>query len=477
MCNKKANRYKEGKVLGIRDKLLDFKRRLSDRKMYSIVIIAIGAVSLWGIYQFKHAANLRQELDSQYNRAFFEMVGYVNNVETLLAKSMVSTTTNRTAITLQEAWKQADLAQTNLGQLPVSQPVLASTAKFLNQVGDLSLAFDNQNIRGKALDDKQLGMVEKLHKYSASLNEKLGELQEDLNAGKLRWGELANKGTKLFSKTKPGEMMKKFETVGDNFKDFPTLIYDGPFSDHMGTAEARGLTGDKISVEEAREKVVEFLGKDRVGEITNYGKSDNGPIKTFSFQVKIKNASEDQTINLGVTQKGGHIEWMLYNRPVNEAKLNMDKAKKAGVKFLKEKGWNDMKDTYYIKQDNTATINYAYSPNDVTIYPDLIKLKVALDTGEIVGMEAKTYLSNHTERDIPQPKISMEEARKKINGKMKVVSTGMAYIPTNYKKELLCYEFKGKLNDKDFLVYINAQTGEEEDILMIVDTPNGVLTM
>ena len=155
--------------MGIRDKLLDFKRRLSDRKMYSIVIVVISAISIWGIYQFKHAANLRQELDGQYNRAFYEMVGYVNNVETLLAKSMVSTTTERTAITLQEAWKQADLAQTNLGQLPVTQPVLASTSKFLNQVGDLSLALDNQNIKGKSLNDEQYGMVEKLYKYSSSL--------------------------------------------------------------------------------------------------------------------------------------------------------------------------------------------------------------------------------------------------------------------------------------------------------------------
>lgn len=31
------------------------------------------------------------------------MVGYVHNVESLLAKSMVSTTNERTAITLQEA--------------------------------------------------------------------------------------------------------------------------------------------------------------------------------------------------------------------------------------------------------------------------------------------------------------------------------------------------------------------------------------
>ncbi|NLK87527.1 MAG: germination protein YpeB [Clostridiaceae bacterium] len=453
------------------------KRRLSDKKVYAIVVLAIAAISAWGIYQFRHAADLRQELDSQYNRAFYEMVGYVNNVETLLAKSMVSTTTDRTAITLQEAWKQADLAQTNLGQLPVSQPVLASTSKFLNQVGDLSLALDNQNIKGKPLSDEQYGMVEKLYKYSSSLSEKLRELQDDLNAGRLRWGELASKGTRLFSKTKPGEMMKKFETVGDNFKDYPTLIYDGPFSDHMSTAEARGLTGDKISVEKAKEKVREFLGKDRVQEVKDSGKSDNGPIKTYSFQVKLKDMPEDQMINIAVTQKGGHIEWMLSNRPAGESKLDMDKAKKAGTKFLKEKGYENMKDTYYIKQDNTATINYAYTQDDVTIYPDLIKLKIALDTGEITGMEAKTYLSNHTKRDIPEPKISMEEARKKINGKMEVLSSGLAIIPTNYKKEIFCYEFKGKLNDKDFLVYINAETGEEEDILMIIDTPNGVLTM
>lgn len=146
-------------TLGIRDKLLDFKRRLSDRKMYSVVIVLIAAVAAWGIYQYKRAADLRQELDNQYNRAFFEMVSYVNNVESLLAKSMVSTTTDRTAITLQEAWRQAGLAQTNLGQLPVSQPVLASTSKFLTQVSDLSLSLDNQNIRGKSLSKEQQDLL------------------------------------------------------------------------------------------------------------------------------------------------------------------------------------------------------------------------------------------------------------------------------------------------------------------------------
>lgn len=463
--------------MGLRDKLLDFKRRLSDKRMYSIVIVLIGAVSVWGIYQYKHAANLRQELDNQYNRAFYEMVGYVNNVETLLAKSMISTTTVKTAITLQEAWRQANMAQTNLGQLPVSQPVLASTSKFLTQVGDLSLSLDNQNIRGKALSDDQYKTVERMYKYSSALNKSLMELQNDLGTGRMKWGELASKGTRLFSKTSSKDMMKKIETINTTFQDYPSLIYDGPFSDHMSSAEARGLTGDMMNAEEAKKSVKKFLGEDRVQEVADAGKSDGGPIKTFSFNVTLKNTPKDQKINIGVSQKGGHVIWMLHNRPVKESKIDMEKAITAGRDFLNDKGYKNMEDTYYLTQDNIATINFAYRQKSVTVYPDLIKIKVALDTGEIVGLEAKTYLSNHTERKIPNPKISAEEARKKINGKLQLYGSGMAIIPTSYKKERLCYEFKGKLNNNDFIIYINAETGEEEDILMIVNTPNGVLTI
>jgi germination protein YpeB len=134
-------------------------------------------------------------------------------------------------------------------------------------------------------------------------------------------------------------------------------------------------------------------------------------------------------------------------------------------------------DTYYIKEDNTATINYAYKQDDVTIYPDLIKLKIALDNGEVVGFESKGYLSAHTTRTLPKPKLTPQQARGAINSKMQVLSTGLAIIPTDYKTEIFTYEFKGKLNNRDFLVYINAETGKEENILMIIDTPNGILTM
>ncbi len=136
-----------------------------------------------------------------------------------------------------------------------------------------------------------------------------------------------------------------------------------------------------------------------------------------------------------------------------------------------------MQETYYLKQEGTITINYAYHQNEVTIYPDLIKLKIALDNGEILGIETTGYLNSHEERNLPKVKISKEQAKATLNKNLQIESEGLAVIPTEYQTEILCWEFKGKVEDTEFLVYINADNGREEDILVIQDTPNGTLTM
>ena len=136
-----------------------------------------------------------------------------------------------------------------------------------------------------------------------------------------------------------------------------------------------------------------------------------------------------------------------------------------------------MKETYYMMQSGNIVINYAYNQDEVTIYSDLIKVKIALDNGEILGIETTGYLNSHKEREYKEPKIGLEEAKEKINDKLEIMSENMAIIPTEWKTELVCYEFKGKIEEKEFLVYINIETGKEEDILVILDTPGGTLTV
>ena len=136
-----------------------------------------------------------------------------------------------------------------------------------------------------------------------------------------------------------------------------------------------------------------------------------------------------------------------------------------------------MKETYYLTNENILTINYAYYQDNVIIYPDLVKVKIAMDNGEILGIEATNYLNNHIEkREFNNFKISQEDAKKLVSNKVKITSIDKAVIPTEHNSEINCYEIKGKIENNDFLIFINAETGEEEDILMIVNTPNGTLT-
>ena len=186
---------------------------------------------------------------------------------------------------------------------------------------------------------------------------------------------------------------------------------------------------------------------------------------------------KNNNASIAVSKKGGHVVYMNYNRNIENEEISQEQADEIGKNFLEEKGFENMKETYYLKNNGVVTINYAYQQDNVVIYPDLIKLKVALDNGEILGIETTGYLNSHFERTLQQPKISIDEARQTINQDLEIGSEGLAIVPTEYKTEVLCWEFKGKVEDREFLVYINVETGEEQDILMIVNTPNGTLTM
>ena len=107
----------------------------------------------------------------------------------------------------------------------------------------------------------------------------------------------------------------------------------------------------------------------------------------------------------------------------------------------------------------------------------MIKVKVALDNGEILGMEAHGYIMNHKHRDFPTIRLTQEEALSKVNKHLQVQATAPALIPKDSMREILCYEFKGNHNGKNFLIYINAENGKEEKILMLIESEEGILTI
>lgn len=451
-------------------KKIEFKKSYLTSLIVALTVVAVCLIAV--IINDKNDTKLASE--NNYNMAFYELVDYVENVETYLAKSLISSTPEHGAETLTHVWREANLAQAYLSQLPIESQELENTERFLNQVSDYSYSLSRKNIYNDSLTDQDLNNLKELHSYSVELENTLNQLSDDINSGRIKWSELIRKNEVAFAQQVSTSSLDGFSSLEENFHEYSGLIYDGAFSEHITNAEKKGLTGEEIDEETAKQKVIEFIGQDNVTEISSFGFSENATIPEYNFSVK---TPEEDNITISVSKKGGHIVYMNSNRSVNTEIISQEEANEKGKMFLSSHGFPDMRETYYLKQDGVVTINYAYTQNNVVIYSDLIKVKVALDNGEVLGIETTGYLNNHTQRDVSKVKISKEEAKKTLNKNLDIASQGLAIIPTEFQTEILCYEFKGKVEDKEFIVYINAENGREEDVLIITNTPNGILTM
>lgn len=449
-------------------------KKMKERHIWTICIILLVILVCAIALLYKTNKDYMTVSNNTYNLAFYELVDHMSDVENYLAKSLVTSDSEHSAETLIYVWRAANLAEVYLSQIPISNEGLSNTQKFLNQASEYSYALSRKCIENRNLAQDELNKLKDLYNYSTEVNTTLKQLSLEINSGTLNWKELSSDGSNMFEKEVSNMSTDGFGSIEENLKEYDGLIYDGAYSEHITSKDKKGLTGEDIDEEKAKQIAESFAGKDNIKNLNSFGLSENGNIKSYTIEIETNN---NDNIRMAISQKGGHIVFMNYNRDVMEEKLSEDEAENRAIEFLNSKGYTDMKKTYTIKEYGIITINYAYEENDVLIYPDLIKVKVALDNGDILGVETTGYLNNHETRNIDKTNIiSVEEAQKLANENLKIEDTRLAIIPTEFKTEIFCWEIKGKVDDRDFLLYINATTGKVEDILVIIQTENGTLT-
>lgn len=468
-------------------------RKLTYTDASRLALVLVVMLGLFCVALKRNNDEVVQTLESSYSRALYELVEYLDNVETLLAKSQISSSAEYAAKNLTEVWRKADLAQASLSQIPITHVTLEKTEQFLNQLSDYSYSLSHKAMEGKSLTEEEMKNVADFYDRCKVLNSVLNSLATDMGNGSLSWEELTKKQNNApFAQEVANLSQDSFGKIEENMQDYEGLIYDGPFSEHMTSTEPLGLgpSGDVSNLfdeKRAEEVVYEYVAKEQI-EALEYKGVVEANIRVHRFEGIFKDGSK---IDIDVSVQGGKVIWFLVAgsgdsiQVLEENKagslLDFNQAKEFALAFLKAHEIENMKETYYITENGMVTINFAYvekdtNLGDIVCYPDLLKVKVSLVDGSVIGMEAQSYYSSHHARKITLPKISIEEAKAKINQRLEIVSEGIAVIPTDFKTELTTYEFKGRIDENEFIVYVNVETGDEEKIFMILETPNGVLT-
>lgn len=440
--------------------------------LYSVLGAALIAVFLWGFSMRRSAKALENTVNNGYNRAFHDLASYIDNIDTQLTKAQLASSAAQLASISSEIFKESAEAKSALGQLPFSNVSLDNTAKFLSQVGDYTYVLSQNAINGGEISDDDRENLKSLNEYSAALKDSLSGIEEKLYSGDITFSELEDDTDGV--KAAGGDVLTDLENVEKSFDDYPSLIYDGPFSEHIENRESAMLKdAPEITRSEALKKAQQFLDV-RGNDLKFENMSENTAIDTYTFT----KSTRGEEMSISITKRGGYVLSFLDNiEQPGEENYDIDGATKIALNFLENHGYSDMTSSYYQKGNGIATINFAYSQDGIVCYSDLIKVRVALNTGEVIGFEAKGYLMNHSERDIAQPVLSAEEAKTYISTRLDVTSSGLALIPKDSLREVLCYEFKGTFNDKNFLIYVNAENGREEKIFLLIEDEGGVMTV
>ena len=249
-------------------------------------------------------------------------------------------------------------------------------------------------------------------------------------------------------------------------RNFPTLIYDGPYSDHILEKEPELLKGgSEITKQEALEKAA-FAAECRESDLKSDG-IVSGSIPSYRFS--------GDGISVSISKVGGHIVYIRRTAQIGNEILSVNQAIEKAKRQLERMGISGMLENYYYNQDGICIVNFAYIDGATICYTDLIKVVIAMDTGALMLDEASGYISNHKNRAFETPTQTIEEAMELVSNKLTVNNTSLALIPIN-SNGVRCYELAcTDKNGKEILVYINTNTLKEERVLILLKSDGGTL--
>lgn len=439
-----------------------------------VVVVALG----WGVTERMQRKSLQAALEASYERSLNGAASSVENLEVLLAKAAVSTSPQRASSLLTQSWYQADRAREMLAELPLGGMATNSIQNLLAQSGDYCLSLAQQLAEGRGLMPRQWDELVRLHRAVGGLVERFDRIRSSPRPRGL--------GLTLALMTPSTDLGRELSAAERDLKQFDALVYDGPYSAHLETRVRAVLPGSQVTGDAAAAKAQQFLadvsrhravsgaGADsppKVASVDAFG----GPVPSYAVKLKMS-TSPERLVEVDVSQKGGHVLVMMDPRPVGNASIDRQRAEKIARDFLTSQGFADVELTGVNRNGNLLTMSFAPVEHGFVLYPDTLRVTVALDDGQAVTYDALPYWQNHRPRQFDDVRLTPDDIRLLVNPRATVEEVKKAVIRLPGGRESLTYQARLNLDGERFLSFLNAVTGIEESILKVVEGEDRFIT-
>ena len=434
------------------------KRRVAGRSAMTAVFVVLFGLSLWANAALSaKVRRLDTQLMAERQREMADVVDAMADIEVNLEKLLLASGAAQSVQLLGETALLAQHVESGVARLPLSAQTSLGAMKFAGQMGDYVMTLAVRMSSGGMLTSQDEERIELLLSACQWLNAHLLSVDERLYREPMKQED-------PYVQTALGWQDEAFG--GEVEMGYPSLIYDGPFSDGRGTRAAQGLTGERVTREQARQAAARFAGT--TPEHVHGGADSGGQLEAFGFLAD----TPDGRVSVQVTGQGGHLLWMMPEEAAFERRYSTEECLLRAQSWLEEMGYEQMERCFVQEYDGMVVANFAAVQCGVLIYPEQVKLQVSRETGRVVGAECSQYLMSRRIRGEPSARLTKEQAGEMLSGRLCVTSQRLCVIPRQ-DEERLCWEFRGTFSGETYYAYIDADTGEAAEILRIAHTQEG----
>lgn len=406
--------------------------------LFAVILVIVG----FGFGQYYLQKGYQTQMEAGYRRAFREFAANLGNVASEIGVARVAVSETQVHSIAANVRRFIYAAQASLGQLPLAEVDLEHIERVMDQIYRDTFFYEQGRL--------SQGEIDALYKQVSYLDEEIQAI-------------LSGKETQF-----PWVSWKEYFTARISFADSLAQALTavnaglGEMNDSDPLTRSRGqIDGPTVSKEQAVDIAASFSGRDDViFEVINQGE---GQIPTYT----VEGRANGETITIEVSRSGGLVLWMMNPRTVSTSELSIKQMAQKGKVFLEERGFPPVHMTDVQVLNNRATLTYVPVLDGVLRYTEPLRVQVSAADGTILGFQGVAYYSSRSRGEVETSGADGLQMEGALNDQVQVLDEKLALILNDQQEEVLTYRFGVQYQEDYFLIYLNAQTGEEERIVPV----------
>ncbi len=396
------------------------------------------------------------DVEGGYRSTLYEMTSVSEELDDDFSKLRVSSGVAEQRRLLTDILVKSALLENAIERMPIDQATSTDIYGFVNRTGTYANRLLGKLSAGETLSIKDKEHIAHLYEINDKLYNELNELIVHMTASDLK--ELMSGGGDTVQKF--GEMIK-----GENKEK---ELRDAPFAKEGNVGENRLMAMEEITSAQAEELVRGYFKDYRVKTVRYTGETLAMQVACYNFVLTDEN---DVEIYAEITKRGGKLAFFDTYEECTNKNFDLNECDGLAREYLKKLGIENVEAVWLSDGGMVANLTYTTVIDGVRVYPEIIRVRVCEEKGRVIGLDARGYLLNDKKYSFDYS-LTKEEARGHLSEGLEVSSTRLALIPVR-GKEVLSYEFYCSLGDDEYIVYVDANTGDEVEIFRVRDSAQG----